>query len=150
MMSRKRKKQTSKAILEGFTNKVMSEHDDMKFLLNPKGEISMSDAISQLIMPYKEDAPDYNSFSKLVSFACIAWNTSILPQEKQDEAINKMLDVFQATPHLRFDVITLLLELIDRKKRLFLNISRMIVEYKVTDQGNNFHVAVASTMEKKG
>ena len=117
-MPRKRKKHTNKTILEGFANKVMSEHEDMKFLFSPKGEINMSDAISHLIEPYKEDAPDYNSFSKLVSFACIAWNTSILPHEKQDEAINKMLTVFHETPDLRFDVLSLLMELMDRKKEI--------------------------------
>ena len=51
-MPRKRKKRARKSILENFAEEVMSEHEDMKFLINPKGEISMSDAISQLIKPY--------------------------------------------------------------------------------------------------
>jgi hypothetical protein len=30
------------------------------------------------------------------------------------------------------------------------NITRMIIEYKVTDQGDDFHIAIASTLDKKG
>jgi hypothetical protein len=125
----------------------------MKFLLNPKGEISMSDAISKVIEPYKKETHDYDSFSKLITLACIAWNTSVLPKEEQDDAINKAMEIFRENlgldAGLGFEALGLLLELMDRKKRLFPNISRMIIEYKVIDQGNNFQIAVASTMEKK-
>ena len=148
-MSRKRKNKGASSILKDFTAEVAAKKKIGKFVLNPKGEVSMSDAISQLIEPYKDDAPDYNSFSKLVSLACVAWNTSILPQEKQDEAINKIMTVFQGKIDLGHEVLGLLTELMDGKRKLFPNVSRMIIEYKVTDQGNNFHIAVASTMDKK-
>jgi uncharacterized membrane protein (UPF0182 family) len=109
----------------------------------------MSDAISKLIEPYKDDAPDYNSFNNLVTFACIAWNTSILPEEKREEALRKMLKIIPGTLKDRHDISALLTELMERKRKLFPNVSRMIMEYKVTDQGNNFHIAIASTLKKK-
>ncbi|MCI0552945.1 MAG: hypothetical protein L0287_18490 [Anaerolineae bacterium] len=149
-MSRKRKKKGVSPILKDLADKVTAEGKIEKFLFNPKGEISMSDAISQLIKPYRDDAPDYNSFNNLVTFACIAWNTSILPEEKRDEALAKMVDVIPGRMEDRFDTLALLTELMERKRKLFPDITRMIMEYKVTDQGNNFHIAIASTMEKKG
>jgi len=149
-MSRKRKKKGVSPILKDLADKVTAEGKIEKFLFNPKGEISMSDAISQLIKPYRDDAPDYNSFNNLVTFACIAWNTSILPEEKRDEALDKMLEVIPGKMEDRLDTLALLIELMERKRKLFPNVTRMIMEYKVTDQGNNFHIAVASTMEKKG
>ena len=72
--------------MQEFVKQVKTENEGMKFLLNAKGEISMSDAISHLIEPFREDAPNYNSFSNLVTFACIAWNISILPEEHKERS----------------------------------------------------------------
>jgi len=148
-MSRKRKKKGVSPILENLADKVTAKGKIKKFLFNPKGEISMSDAISQLIEPYKDDAPDYNSFNNLVTFACIAWNTSVLPENQRNEVLGKMVDVIPGRMEDRLDTLALLTELMERKRKLFPNVTRMIMEYKVTDQGNNFHIAVASTMDKK-
>ena len=46
-------------------------------------------------------------------------------------------------------MLGLLLELMERKRKLFPDVSRVIIEHKVTDRGNDFHIAIASTMEKK-
>ena len=148
-MSRKRKKKGVSPILKDLADKVTAEGKIEKFLFNPKGEISMSDAISQLIEPYKDDAPDYNSFNNLVTFACIAWNTSVLPENQRTGALGKMVDVIPGRVEDRLDTLALLTELMERKRKLFPNVTRMIMEHKVTDQGNNFHIAVASTMDKK-
>ncbi|MEW6029544.1 MAG: hypothetical protein ACOYZ8_09840 [Chloroflexota bacterium] len=148
-MARKRKKHADKNLLENFSEEVMSEHKDMKFLLNPKGEISMSDAISQLIEPFRDDAPNFDSFSNLVTFGCIAWNTSILSENQRNEALEKMIDLIPGKMEDRLEILNLLGELMERKRRLFPNNTRTIIEHKVTDRGNDFHIAIASTMEKK-
>ena len=83
----------------------------------------MSDAISELIEPFREDAPDYNSFSNLVTFACIAWNTSILPEEQRDEALGKMVDLIPGDIEDRLEILNLLGELMERKRKLFPNVS---------------------------
>jgi hypothetical protein len=149
-MSRKRKKKGVSPILKDLADQVTAEGKIEKFLFNPRGEISMSDAISKLIEPYKQDAPDYNSFNNLVTFACIAWNTSILPEEKRGKALQEMLKMFPGTLKDRHGLYLMLTELMDRKRSLFPNVSRMIVEHKVTDQGDTFHIAIASTPEQKG
>jgi hypothetical protein len=148
-MPRKKQKHANKSILENFTDEIMSEHRDIKFLMNPKGEISMSDAISQLIEPFKFDAPDYDSFSELVAIGCIAWNTSILPENKRNEVLGEMMNVLPGKMEDRLEILNLLGALMERKLKLFPNVSRMIVEHKVTDRGNDFHIAIASTMEKQ-
>lgn len=149
-MSRKRKKKVVSPILKELADKVTAEGMFDKFFFNPKGEISISDAISKIIKPYKDDAPDYNSFNNLVTIACIAWNTSILPEEKRSEALQEMLKFFPGKLQDRLDMYALLTELIERKRKLFPSITRMIMEHKVTEQGKDFHIAIASTLEKKG
>jgi hypothetical protein len=148
-MARKRRKQTNKAILEGFASKLTSQAANMKFKVNPSGEISMSDAISELIEPFKEDVTDYASFRILVTFGCLAWNAANLPVADQDDMINEMLAMVPHSIEDRLDLLGLITEMIDRKKKLFPNVSRMIIDFKVTDQGNNFHIAIASTLENQ-
>jgi len=148
-MARKRKHKGDSGLLHDFANQVMTENEDGKVLFNPKGEISMSDAISELIEPFREDAPDYNSVSSLVTFACIAWNTSILPEEQRNEAFGKMVDLLPGDIEERLETLNLLSELMERKRKLFPNVSRAILEHKVTDRGGDFHIAIASTMEQK-
>ncbi len=108
----------------------------------------MSDAISKIIEPFREDAPDYNSFKNLVSFACLAWNTTLLPEEQRAAALGKMINVLSEKTEDHIDVLKLLGELMERKRRLFPNVTRMIMEYKVTERGHDFHIAIASTTEK--
>jgi hypothetical protein len=148
-MTRKRKQPKNKAILDDFANTLTSKDSKMKFKMKPKGEISMSDAISDLIEPFKEDAPDYEGFRNLVTYGCIAWNAANLPRKEQDELINKMLASIPLNLEDRLALLGLITELMDRKKKLFPDVTRMIVDFKVTYLGENFHIAVASTLDKE-
>jgi hypothetical protein len=49
----------------------------------------------------------------------------------------------------REDFTAIVKELMKRKNRLYPNVNRMIVQFKVTDRKNDFHIAIASTMENK-
>jgi hypothetical protein len=46
-------------------------------------------------------------------------------------------------------MLGLITELMDRKRKLFPHVSRMIMDYKVTERGNDFHIAIASTLESE-
>jgi hypothetical protein len=146
-MARKRKKK--KEIFDDLANRVTAKRKDVKVVMNPDGEISMSDAISKLIEPYQDDDYDYETSRKLVTFACVAWNASILPKEMQDEMVGRLLDSVASNDKHRSGLLDLITALMARKRNLFPDISRMIVDFKVTDLGNDFHIAVASTLEKK-
>jgi predicted CopG family antitoxin len=148
-MARTKNKKNKQPILENFMQQVAAKNEGAKYLLNPKGEISMSDVIAQLIEPYKEDAPDYQSFRTLVTFACTAWNASILPPEERDEMLDKMLEALPSQKKKRSEIVGFIAELMNRKKQLFPHITRMIVEFKVTDLGQEFHIAIASTLGKQ-
>jgi hypothetical protein len=49
----------------------------------------------------------------------------------------------------REDFTEIVKEMMKRKNKLYPNVNRMIVEYKVTERRNDFHIAIASTMENK-
>jgi hypothetical protein len=117
-------------------------------LVNPEGELSISDAIGNIIEPYRDTAPDYQSFKKLVMVACAAWNASILSAEKREEML---ADMRKAMPdqQSREDFDEIIKDLMKRKKKLYPNVDRMIVDIKITDRGGDFHIAIASTLKKK-
>jgi hypothetical protein len=117
-------------------------------LVNPEGELSISDAINNIIEPYRDTAPDYQAFKKLVMVACTAWNASILPPDEREKMLTDM-GKLMPDPQSREDFVEIVKDLMKRKKKLYPNVDRMIVEFKVTDRGDDFHIAIASTLNKK-
>jgi hypothetical protein len=143
-----RKARKASPILENLMQEVASETSYTQTLINPAGEISISDAISQIIEPYRKTATNYDSFYKLVMLACAAWNACILPAEESESMLQAMLAALPSEAQARTDFMGTINALMARKKKLFPHVSRMIVKFKVTDRGNDFHIAVASTLGK--
>ena len=78
------------AILQKLMLEVKAKTGFTKTLINPEGEISISDAISKIIAPYRDTAQDYEAFKKLVMVACAAWNAAILPADKRESMLAEM------------------------------------------------------------
>lgn len=142
------KEKGASSILQKLMREVKANTGSTKTLINPEGEISVSDAISKIIAPYRDTAQDYKSFHKLVTIACAAWNASILPAEEWESMLADMLKLMP-DQQSREDFMEIVKELMKRKNRLYPKVNRMIVQFKVTERRNDFHIAIASTMEDK-
>ena len=108
----------------------------------------MSDAITQIIKPYTDDAPDFRSMQNLVTYACAAWNISI-SSDDEEKSVNALFAMLPIKKKDREETLALLHALIERKRKLFPDVTRKIVDFKVTDRGDDFHIAVASTLPKE-
>jgi hypothetical protein len=146
--SGKRHKKSKQPILEDFIQKVAAKKGKREYQINPKGEISLSDAITQIIAPYTDDAPDFRSMQNLVTYACAAWNISVSTDDEQN-AVNALFSKLPIRKKNREETLALLHTLIERKRKLFPDVTRKIVDFKVTDRGDDFHIAVASTLPKE-
>ena len=146
--TKNKKNHTASPMLASLMQEMAAETGHKETLVNPKGELSLSDAISKIIAPYRQDAPDYDAFDKLVAVACVAWNSTILPDDKRDGMLADMR-ANMPDKQSREDFMAIVTELMKRKKKLYPNVNRMIVKFKVTDLGNDFHIAIASTLAKK-
>jgi hypothetical protein len=146
-LSDKNQNKSSSSILKKLVRDVKAKTGFTKTLINPEGELSISDAISEIIAPYRDVAQDYESFHKLVAVACAAWNATILPVEKRE---SMLADMRQAMPDQQAceDFTAIVKELMKRKNKLYPNVNRVIVQFKVTNRKNDFHIAIASTMKK--
>jgi hypothetical protein len=142
------KEKGASSILQKLMREVKTKTGFTKTLINPEGEISISDAVSKIIAPYRDTAQDYKSFHKLVTIACTAWNASILPAEERESMLADMLKLMP-DQQSREDFTEIVKELMKRKNWLYPKVNRMIVQFKVTERRNDFHVAIASTLEDK-
>ena len=136
------------SILKKLMRDVKAKTGFTKTLVNPEGELSISDAISEIIAPYRDVAQDYESFHKLVTVACAAWNATILPADKREDMLADMRKTMP-DQQSREDFTEIVKELMKRKYKLYPKVNRMIVQFKVTNRKNDFHIAIASTMENK-
>lgn len=113
-------------------------------VINPPGQEKVSDVIWQFIAPYSSYADDLASMQKLVTIAAIAWNAAIMSEEDSAGFLDRMIETFPADT--REDAEAVIGDLIQRKKRYFATNKRLIVNMKVTDTGDGFHLVVASSM----
>lgn len=113
-------------------------------VINPPGQEKMSDVIWQFMAPYISYAEDLASMQKLVTIAAIAWNAAIMSEEDSADFLGNMIETLPAD--VREDAAAVIGDLIRRKKRYFAQNKRLIVNMKVTDTGDGFHLAVAASM----
>ena len=119
-----------------------------KLVVSPPGEANMSEVVAELIDPYLKFADTYDAYQKLITTACIAWDMANLPEGEKLASINQIADTLSdLTVQDREDMTEIILELIRRKELLFPDNHRMIVNFEITESGNNFHVAIASTLK---
>jgi hypothetical protein len=120
MAKKKKKNNSGSSILQNLMRDVKAKTGFTKTLVNPEGEISISDA----------------------------WNASILPATKRESMLADMRKLMP-DQQSREDFTEIVKELMKRKNRLYPKVNRMIVQFKVTNRKNDFHIAIASTMENK-
>jgi hypothetical protein len=110
----------------------------------------MSAVLTDFVEPYVDCAETEEGFRKLLTLAVIAWNASFLPEDKQQDMIESVLDagIPEGEDELKAGLKEIVSMLIARKKAHFSEYTRDIIDFEVTDLGENYHVSVASTPEE--
>jgi len=120
-----------------------------EFIIEPGGAVKMSEVLTDFVEPYFEFADSDIAHRKLMMLAIAAWNTSLIPEEEQQDMVEEVLRTMPATSEeLETDLRETVKMLIARKKAHFFEYRRMIVDFKLADMGEGYHLSVASTLEK--
>jgi hypothetical protein len=121
---------------------------DLKFVVEPKGQVKMSDVLERFAEPYLEFVDTTEQHRKLFTLAALAWNASFLPPGEQAKMIDEVLGAgFPADAgELKAGLKEIVGALIARKQALFSGYTRKIINFELTDAGNSFHLTVASTL----
>ncbi|AKG21981.1 hypothetical protein [Calothrix sp. 336/3] len=117
---------------------------------SPKKE-KMSDILAKFVKPYKDTAQTIDDFYSLLTMAVIAWNASLLSEDKQLEMIDSLLadTLDSAPPDVQEEIKELIDELITRKNKYFAHIKRYIIDFKIKDRGRDYSISVVSTVIKE-
>jgi hypothetical protein len=120
-----------------------------EFIIEPGGAVKMSEVLTDFLEPYFEFAGTDAAYQKLLRLAIAAWNTSLLPEEEQQDMVDKVLRTMPATSEeLKTELRETVKVLIARKKARFSEYKRRILDFELIATGNGYHLSVASTLER--
>lgn len=104
-------------------------------------ELKMSEVLVDFMSPYLDEIETLHQYESLVGIAAFAWNAALMPPELHAETLQR---ITQTVPKsVRAGIKTLFMELLERKQRHFAHIKRFIVNYQITDLGDDWHLSVA-------
>jgi hypothetical protein len=107
----------------------------------------MSEVLLEYAQPLLENAETQAEMDKALAFAVFAWNTSLIPPAEQKKSILALFEKLSINdPGEQADFMAMLAMMIIRKRQEFSDINRVIVNYRITDTGADFHVSVVSTL----
>ena len=106
---------------------------------------SMSEALLEFAEPLMNviDTRNREAYEKAVLTAVCLWNCAVM-QEKpgKDKAIKKLLKPFMKDA----DGKSIVHYMMERKRQMFSELKRYIVNYELVDQGDGYYLSVASTI----
>ena len=109
----------------------------------------MSEVLQEFAEPLL-DTPDGDEyFEGIISLAAISWNISFLPEKKQQKRLRHIVHkIGKSDPLASIDVEDCIRMLLERKKTLFADDRRMVVNFEVVDEKDGQRLLVMSTPAK--
>ncbi len=119
-----------------------------KIVHNPPGVDKMSDVLFSFIEPYYDDTETTEDMHALIRIGILAWNTALLPPEKQKESLQKMGQSVPVAAY--YDFYTPISELVERKNKYFAGYTRTIFDYELVEyRDGSYYISVVSTLPQE-
>lgn len=120
-------------------------------VVNPKGEAKMSEVLQAFVEPHLSFAVNKEQRQKLFAIAILAWNLALLPEEQQQEKMEEIIAQMSLGKdrQAKQDVREILEELTERKRKVFPNNRRYILDFDVRETRDDFHLSVISSPTPK-
>ena len=109
----------------------------------------MSEVILDFAEPLLDALDDDELFENAINCAVACWNLSFLSEKKQKKLMLSMVNELGKSDQLtRFEFEDYVRMLLERKRVLFADEKRIVVNFKVVEEGNHHHLFVMSTFAK--
>lgn len=118
-------------------------------LTEPPDGIKLSEVLAAFIEPYLDLANTLDELRLLFLTAVLAWNIALLPEDQQQAAIEDLVEKGiraedEEAEGARADLRSVLNELVARKELLFAEYNHFIVNFRLVDTGDGYHLTVLS------
>ncbi|NJN86576.1 MAG: hypothetical protein HC881_10030 [Leptolyngbyaceae cyanobacterium SL_7_1] len=114
-------------------------------VIDPEGEEKMSAVLEAFVEPYLDEATNRDEQQMLFSFAVIAWNMALLPEEKRSEGLEILTQQLGENQAASAEVQEILEEMIERKQLFFADNKRQILDFELSGRGRSLNLSVVST-----
>jgi len=106
----------------------------------------MSEVILDFAEPLLDAIDDDELFKNAIGCAVLCWNLSFYPEQEQQKQLRPLVNEMVRSSHLpRLEIEGCARMLLERKKALFANDRRMIVNYGVVEEKDHWRLLVMST-----
>ncbi len=114
-------------------------------------EQKVSDVILEFAEPLLEYARNERSFKTMVGFAIACWDVALRPEEEQEksicDAIHRVAKEAGDDPETAAHLETVARVLLARKKAIYPNDRRIILNYEFVEEGDSTQLIVTFAME---
>lgn len=126
------------------------DNEDLVFVEKPeKGMKKMSEVLIDFVEPLINDQKSYEKRNFLMKISVVAWNMSLLDEEKREEMMQDLLNLLFPDPlepnyaEGSQEIRIILQQLIDRKLKLFAEDNRFVTDYQLSKTKGGFHLSAA-------
>ena len=119
-----------------------------RVVVEPPGVEKMSEVLTDFAKPLLDQCEDNESARGIIVLAIAVWNTALLPEEEQREAVEEVFVALSQSipdeflPAFRADISMLMA----RKREHFPHINRHILDYQFTEQDDCIGLDVVSSL----
>ena len=125
-----------------------------EFRVAPRNMEKMSQIIIDYAGPLLDVAKNGEEQKKAITIAIIIWNLSLFPDEMQSEYITEIKKIMTPTSGKGWDLSendnAVFNYMMERKKVLFAEINRLVVDYEFVETSKGFHLNIVSNILKDG
>lgn len=109
----------------------------------------MSEVIIDFAEPLLDALDDDELFEKAIGCAVVCWNLSFLQEKRQQRQVRAIVKKLDKSDLLtRFEAEDCVRMLLERKRILFADEKRIVLNYKIVEEGDHHHLFVISTFAK--
>jgi hypothetical protein len=115
----------------------------------PSHTRKLSEVIIDFAEPLLDALDDDELFKNAIGCAIFCWNLSFLPEKKRQRQMRALVKKYDKSHLLtRFEAEHYIRMLLERKRILFADDKRIVLDYKVVEEEDHHHLYVMSTLAK--